>query len=144
MNRKTLTDTLDGSLLDITAESVPLHAPIGSAIFAHRGTVWITQESLLDDVILQPGERFIVRSRALILVSATNGSAKVLVASPLDAPASKEGDVYALVRGRARRLRTEALGEVTQAAHAWLSRHAAHAVATVRHAIESLRRVPGH
>jgi len=144
MNRKPLTETLDGSLLDLTSESVPLRVAIGSAIVSYRGTVWITQEGLYDDVILQPGERFVVRSDTLILMSATSGSAKVLVASPLDARAGTSEDIHSLLRARARRLRTEALGEIARAAHAWLSRQSAEAAATIRHAIESLRRIPGH
>lgn len=144
MNRNILNETPDASLLELTSEPIPLHASIGSVIFAHRGTVWITQEGLFDDVILQPGERFVVRSRALVLMSATNGGAKVLVASPLDAVASNDGDHFALLRVRAQRLRTEALREAARAAHGWLSRQVAQVAATIRHALESRRQVPGH
>lgn len=106
MNRNTLTEDLTSTLLSVDASPIPLRLPIGSAIFAYSGEVWITQERMHDDVILGPGERFDVHSRELILASATKSPASVYVACPDDA-ASVEGDLFALLRHRVRRLRIE-------------------------------------
>lgn len=73
------------TLLPVHDDPMPLRLPVGSTIFAYRGEVWITQEGMYDDVILAPGERFDVRSRALILASATKDHANIYIAHPKDA-----------------------------------------------------------
>lgn len=107
MNRDTLVEDHRSTLLDVDANPVPLRLPIGSAIFAYSGEVWITQEGMQEDVILAAGERFDVRSRASIVASATKSPARVYVACPADAAASIDEDLFALLHRRARRLRTE-------------------------------------
>jgi len=68
--------------LSIDASPTPLRLPKGSAIFAYRGDAWITQEGMRDDLILRPGDRFDVRGRGLILVSATRRDSAQLVLAP--------------------------------------------------------------
>ena len=69
--------------LTVDASPTQLRLPKGSAILASRGDLWITQEGMRDDVILRPGDRFNVKGRGLILVSATRrGSAQFIVAPP--------------------------------------------------------------
>lgn len=130
-------DIDDGALLDLDADATPLHLRPGSAIVACSGVVWITQERLRDDVILQPGERFVVRSRALILASASGGAAKIWIASPVDA--AVDGDVFALLRARAARLRSEALRDAVAAVRA----RAVAVMTSVRRAGEPPRRLAG-
>lgn len=131
-------DIGDGTLLDLHADAVPLRLPAGSAIFACTGVVWITQERLRDDVILRPGERFEVRSRELILASASDGAAKIWIASPVDAAAG--GDVYALLRARAARLRREALRDAMAALRGRKTKLMAH----IKRALEPSRRLARH
>lgn len=99
------------TLLPVHDEPTPLRLPVGSVIFAYRGEVWITQEGMYDDVILAPGDRFDVRSRALILASATRGHANLYVAHPADTAGSSTGDLFDHLRARARRLRDERLNQ---------------------------------
>ena len=83
MNDIIITADRAGAPLAVDASPTPLRLPKGSAIFAYRGDLWITQEGIRDDWILRPGERFDVKSRGLILVSATRrGSAQLFVVLP--------------------------------------------------------------
>jgi hypothetical protein len=86
MKRNTLSDIQASVPIAVDANPMPLRLPKGSAICAYRGEVWITQEGMLDDVILGPGERFDVKGRELILASATRGNAFVFVVGPTHAP----------------------------------------------------------
>ena len=69
MNRNTLAQD-EATMFTVAGNPMPLSLPIGSAIFVYLGQVWITQEGMREDVILRPGERFTVRSGALIVASA--------------------------------------------------------------------------
>ena len=83
MNDIIITANRAGAPLAVDASPTPLRLPKGSAIFAYQGDLWITQEGMRDDWILRPGERFDVKGRGLILVSATRrGSAQLFVAPP--------------------------------------------------------------
>jgi hypothetical protein len=42
----------------------------GRTVTAHAGTVWITEEGRLDDVVLGPGESFTLGHRGLALIEA--------------------------------------------------------------------------
>jgi hypothetical protein len=109
MNRNPFSDIQASTLLAVDANPMPLRLPKGSAIFAYRGEIWITQEGMYDDVILAPGERFEVKSRELILATATQGSACVIVVHP------KHADLIEHLHGRARQLRDEQFGPVVSA-----------------------------
>ncbi len=98
MNDIIITADRAGAPLAVDASPTPLRLPKGSAIFAYRGDLWITQEGMRDDWILRPGERFDVKGRGLILVSATRrGSAQLFVVPP-------------------RRLRSDLLGRAVESA----------------------------
>ena len=105
---------------------VPLQLPVGAAIFALRGKVWITQERLRDDVVLAAGERFDVKGTELILASAIKGSATIHVVAAAEARHSGEREVHAFLRARAVQLRAAEAGRV--ASHigsgiaAWVAR----------------------
>ena len=86
MNDIMITADRANTPLTVDASPTPLRLPQGSAIFAYRGDAWITQEGMRDDLILRPGDRFDVKGRGLILVSATRrGSAQLVVAPPVRA-----------------------------------------------------------
>ena len=144
MNRNTLAEDLTSTLLAVDASPKPLRLPVGSAIFAYRGEVWITQEGMHEDVILGPGDRFDVHSRALILASATQGTADIYVACQADAAECVEGDLFALLRYRARRMRAEQFGRSVLATRQLLSEALAATAHNIRRVLTPSRRVPGH
>jgi Protein of unknown function (DUF2917) len=144
MNRNTLAEDLTSTLLTVDASPIPLRLPIGSAIFAYGGEVWITQERMYDDVILGPGERFDVHSRDLILASATKGAASVYVACTADAAASIEGDLFALLHHRVRRLRAEHFARAVQSTRELLLPGLAAVSAHIRRVLTLSRRLPSH
>ncbi len=144
MNRNTLAEDLTSTLLSVDARPIPLRLPIGSAIFAYSGEVWITQERMHDDVILGPGERFDVHSRELILASATKSSASLYVACPSDAAASVEGDLFALLHRRVRRLRAEHFARAVDAIRELLLSGLPAVAAYIHRVLTLRRRVPGH
>jgi Protein of unknown function (DUF2917) len=104
----------------------PLRLPLEAAVYAVRGTIWITQERLLDDIILAAGERFDVKRDGLILASAVKGTAAIHIVRPADARAEQHRNIYDFARARAARLRREALGHfarlVNAGAAAWFAR----------------------
>ena len=73
MNRNTLAKD-QATMFTVDGNPMPLCLPIGSAIFVYLGQVWITQEGMHEDVVLGPGERFDVRSGALILASGSGAT----------------------------------------------------------------------
>ena len=112
--------------LDLDLAPRPLRLPAGAAIFATRGTVWITQERLCDDIILGRGERFDVKGSDLVLASAIKGTAAILIVQPAVARKHRQRDIYDFARERAIRLRGEAIGDfgklVSATAAAWFAR----------------------
>jgi hypothetical protein len=101
-----------GPSLTLDARPVSLRLPVGAAVFALRGTVWITQEHRRDDIILAAGERFDVDSRELILASAVKDAATIVVAAPAEAAGHGQRNVYDFARARALALRREAPSQV--------------------------------
>src|SRR5512134_2482831 len=87
MHRNDATFSLDATPLE-------LQLPRGAAVFAVRGHVWITQERMPDDIVLTAGERFDVRSREPLLLSAIKESAVVLVVPPAEARITSGRDLY--------------------------------------------------
>ncbi len=47
-----------------------VRVPVGSAVHCIAGRVWLTQEGLLDDIVLAAGEKFVVRQKGLIVMNA--------------------------------------------------------------------------
>ena len=140
MNPNTLAEDLTSTLLNVDAKPVSLHLPVGSALFAYSGEVWITQEGMHEDVILRPGERFDVGSRAAIVASATTKqAATVYVACARDVT---DVDLHSLLHRRARRLRAEEFNRTMKILGGRLSHALATVFAHVRAMLASPRRIP--
>jgi hypothetical protein len=126
--------------LDLDESPQALRLPVGAAIFAVRGTVWITQERLRDDVVLDAGRRFDVASTELILASAVKGSAAIHIVQPVDAVVHGHRDVYDFARAQASQLRraevAHALAAITATAASWIAR--------VRNALAPTTRATSH
>jgi hypothetical protein len=112
--------------LNLHSELLSLRLPAGAAIFALMGTVWLTQEGLRDDIVLMPGDRFGVKSDALILASAVRGGAVVHVVQPSAARVHAHADVYDFARAHAHDLRRDEIrrlaGVARRAIAAWITR----------------------
>ena len=102
---RTTTEVLNSVTLDVHDQPLALRLPVGSALFAVQGKVWLTQERQLEDVVLAPGQRFDVSSTALVLISAIKGTASVHVAQPADAATSRATDIHDFAREQARLMR---------------------------------------
>jgi hypothetical protein len=112
MNRNLETFDTDVTL-SLNDAPLPLRAPVGAAIFAMRGDVWITQERLSDDIVLAPGERFDVKSTELIIASAIKDTATIHVVPPAAARTHHHHqDIYEFVRARAKQLRGEEIARI--------------------------------
>jgi Protein of unknown function (DUF2917) len=68
------------------SQPLAFHVSPGSAVYAVDGLLWVTQEGLMDDVVLKPGQRFGVRHEGLIVASAVEEPARVYIAAD-DTPA---------------------------------------------------------
>lgn len=112
--------------LNLNSKPLALRLPVGAAVFALQGTAWLTQEHMPDDVILTAGDRFNVRSEALIVASAIHDSAVIHVAPPVAARAHVHPDVYDFARARAHQLRREEMSRLANVAStavtAWVTR----------------------
>lgn len=126
--------------LSLDDTPLPMQLPVGAAIFALRGKVWITQERLRDDVVLAAGERFDVKGTELILASAISGSALVHVVPAAEARVNREQEILDFMRARAARLRREAAEHVVN--RLWSS--IATWIARGRGRLTSRPRVLGH
>jgi hypothetical protein len=49
----------------------------GSTVCAVEGAVWITEENLLKDIVLEPGACYRLRAKGLAIVNALGGGAAV-------------------------------------------------------------------
>jgi hypothetical protein len=118
MTRTNAAEILSSVTLDVDDRPLALRLPVGSALFAVHGKVWLTQERQLEDIVLAPGQRFDIRSNALVLVSAIHGAASVHVAQPDDAATSSATDIHDFAREQARLLRQREAGRLAVAASA--------------------------
>jgi hypothetical protein len=103
------------STVQVDTNPITLRLPAGSTIVAVRGEVWITQERRLEDFVIAAGQRFDVRRRHPLVISATHASADLFVAPPAAARRHAIEDVYGEARCRAARLRRE---DIARLAHA--------------------------
>lgn len=112
--------------LNLNSKPLALRLPVGAAVFALHGTAWLTQERVPDDVILTTGDRFDVKSEALILASAVRNSAVIHIVQPAVARAHVHPDVYDFARARAHQLRRDEISRLAglagAAVAAWISR----------------------
>ena len=61
------------------AQSLRLKAAADVRIVCRSGTVWVTQEGVLRDDFLRPGEALTLRSRGVTLVQAVVGRAMISI-----------------------------------------------------------------
>lgn len=115
---RTTTEILNSVTLDVQDQPLALRLPVGSALFAVQGKVWLTQERQLEDIVLAPGQRFDVRSNELVLISAIAGTASVHVAQPADAATSRATDIHDFAREQARLLRQREASRLVEIASA--------------------------
>lgn len=101
--------------VEVDANPLPLRLPIGSALFVIRGEVWLTQDGCTADFILGAGRRFDVNSRGSILVSATQGGARLYVARPAIAAAAQSA-IPDYLRGERGAIRSRAASPASAAA----------------------------
>jgi hypothetical protein len=107
-------------------QPIAFHASPGSAVYAIDGVLWLTQEGLIDDVVLAPGERFDVRQTGLIVVSGVEEPALAYVAEtsrsdPSRSLAVTSERLHAAER-EARELRRQELARVARCAGQFLVR----------------------
>lgn len=114
------TEDLMPTTLHVDETPLSLRLPAGAAIFAVRGEAWITQERMLDDIVLKPGERFDVPNREQLVISATRGEADLFIARPAAARQHALDSVYDFARCRAARLRREELARLADTVAAGL------------------------
>lgn len=100
--------------INLDSQPLALRLRPGAAVFAVRGKVWLTQERMADDVILAAGGRFDVRSRELLIVSATQGFADIHIVAPAEARAVNSRDLHDFMRTRATQLRREEIGRLAK------------------------------
>ena len=112
MNPLPFADHSMPTTLHVDQTPLSLRLPAGAAIFTVRGEVWITQERMLDDIVLKPGERFDVPNREQLVISATRGEADLFIARPAAARQHPVDSVHDFVRCRAARLRREEIAHV--------------------------------
>ena len=141
MFRIPFTETLQPGSYDVDSTPLAFHLPAGSSIVAYSGTIWLTQEGLLDDVVLRAGGRFTVHNTRGIVISAWRGVAKIQIVAPAYAINNK---LKESARLRATRLRLEAIQGAFATAYASLSHGIAAAAAATQRAFEPARRVTGH
>ena len=103
------------NMLRVDAHPVSLRLPPGAAVFTVRGEVWLTQEGMAADIVLKRGERFDVRNRSKLVISATSESADVFIVDPSVARAHRQDNVYDFARSRAAQLRHDELVRLANA-----------------------------
>lgn len=79
--------------LDLAADGlVRLDDACGTRVRCEAGTLWLTIDGQLDDLVLEPGESLLLRTRARVIVQALGGSARVAMRTGL-APADCRGSL---------------------------------------------------
>ena len=70
-----------GSLVSLMPER-PLSVRLtpGATVSVAAGTVWLTQEGMLDDIVLTPGDEFVVPLKGTQVISAVDAPALVRIA----------------------------------------------------------------
>jgi hypothetical protein len=131
MNSTTPKHDAPARTLRLDAHPVTLHLAPGSAVYAVRGEVWITQEGMRDDIIIAPGGRFVVPGRGSLVISATGDAADLFIVGAELARAHSAPDVFDFARSHAAALR-----------RAELVRLAGRAAVLLRSLIGQLRAAP--
>jgi hypothetical protein len=94
------------------SQPLAAHLSRGSAVYAIDGLLWVTQEGLIDDVVLKPGQRFDVRHPGLIVATAVEEPSRMYIAAD-DSPArdmiTMSTESVEVLHRRARDLRRQEL-----------------------------------
>jgi hypothetical protein len=114
-------------------QAVPVEAAPGTIVRCLEGTIWLTQDALLNDHILIPGTRFVSESDGKIVLSSMDGASVARVYTPgcndqasLGHGLQIDSGVVARVEREARRARNKEIGRLLRklgdlAASAWHS-----------------------
>ena len=105
--------------------TLSLHLPRGATVCAVSGTVWLTQDGLIEDVLLAPGERYEVAKKGHVVLNALAGSASVYIELPAAARApeiSLTPGLVSAIEAKARRLRQEEISRLLKRAGERLAR----------------------
>jgi len=132
MNAHTHVEDRGNTLIDVDSTPLALQLPVGAAVFAVQGDVWLTQEGRYEDVILAPGARFDVTSRKPIVVSAIVAPAGVYIARPVGARAPGPGELHDHLRQKANQMREQEIDRLAGVAAGLLKSLAARALAMLR------------
>jgi len=108
MDMRELTREQTGTLIELMPDR-PLAVRLtpGAKVGVAAGTVWLTQEGMLEDVVLTAGGEFVVPAKGMQVLGAVEGTALVRIA-----------DIHA----QARALRRDALRQVGRGVVDFVSR----------------------
>ena len=96
-------------------QPLAFHLSHGSAVYAINGLLWVTQEGLVDDIVLESGQWFDVRHDGLIVASAVDQPALAY----LSVDDSTAPGMIAMTPGLAQALRRRALELRRQEVRRW-------------------------
>ena len=96
-----------------------LRLPGGVLIRGLSGTVWLTQEGYIHDVVLRPGDRFETTQHGLVVMNGVDDAATVHVDAAQDEARRRlliPPEVIAHFEAQARRLRNQEIGRLLRRA----------------------------
>lgn len=98
---------------------VPLRLPAGALVRGLSGTVWLTQEGYIHDVVLQPGDGFETTQHGLVVMNGVDNIATVYVETSHDE--ARRGllvppELVAHFEVQARRLRNQEIARLLRLA----------------------------
>ena len=103
-----------------------VRVPVGSAVHCIAGRAWLTQEGLLDDVVLAAGEKFAVRQKGIVVMSGIRGAALVYLSTSTQERADEAviftRDFLDAAHTRAAELRREELARLAGVAWGFVMR----------------------
>jgi hypothetical protein len=100
--------------------------PIGAAVYAVGSRLWITQEGLYEDIILNSGEHFDIERPGLVVISSIDGVSTAYFAVSPEARGANgfPAGFYDAVIARAKELRHRELEKLVSAATEYIVRFA--------------------
>jgi hypothetical protein len=110
-----------GSAIHALGRNRPLslHLPGGATVHALSGDVWLTQEKLIEDVVLAPGGRYEARTAGHVVMNAIAESASVYVELPARTSSAHvflTTELVSLIEAKARRLRRQEIARLLRLA----------------------------
>lgn len=94
---------------------VSLRLPGGVLVRGLSGTVWLTQEGYIHDVVLRPGDRFETTQQGLVVMNGVDGPATVYVDGTQDEARRRlvvPPEIVSHFEAQARRLRNEEIARL--------------------------------